>query len=91
MFVSVSCELASDDHRRYVYDLLAQYGYTRVMHHVFESSSVSERGLNRLKRDIDRATDSYDSVRMYQYPIDDTLVITALTNKKWRRIVVRTQ
>lgn len=88
--MSVSCELASDDHRRYVYDLLAQYGYAQVMHHVFESSSVSDRDLKRLKRDIHRATDSYDSVRMYQFPMDDTLVITALTSKKWRRIIVRT-
>ena len=35
--------------------------------------------------DLDRATDSYDRVRFYQYPFDDTLVITDLETKKWRR------
>ena len=48
-----------------------------------------EKELARLKRDIDRRTDAYDSVRIYQYPLDDVLVITTLRDKRWRRVIVK--
>jgi len=89
MFVAVACEFASDDHRKEAYDLLAQYGLCRVQKDAFESTSLSETALGRLKKDIDRVADSYDSIRFYQYPVDGTLAITILKEKKWRRLVVR--
>jgi CRISPR-associated protein Cas2 len=46
---------------------------------------VTNERLARLKHDMDRVTDSYDRARFYQYPLDDTLVITDLETKKWRR------
>jgi CRISPR-associated protein Cas2 len=55
----------------------------------FESAAVSETALSRLKKDLDRITDSYDSVRLYQYPVDGTLAITVLKEKKWRRLIVK--
>jgi len=42
-----------------------------------------------LKRDIDRLTDSYDAVRIYQYPLENTLQISTLKDKKWRKLIVR--
>jgi hypothetical protein len=33
-------------------------------------------------------TDSYDSQRFYQYPMEDTLVVSILKEKKWRKTVV---
>jgi CRISPR-associated protein Cas2 len=89
MLVAVSCDIASDDHRKAIHDLLLQYGFTRVLKSLFESAAVDEGTLVRLKRDIDRATDSYDKVRFYQYPLEQTLVITSLEEKKWRKMKVK--
>jgi CRISPR-associated protein Cas2 len=61
-----------------------------VLQDVHESTSVSDTTLNRLKRDLDRVTDSFDVIRLYQFPIDGTLAITALKEKKWRRFKVMT-
>lgn len=89
MLVAVSCDIASDEHRRVVYDLFAQYGLRRVHGSLFESAAVDSGSLTRLKRDVDRATDSYDKVRFYQYPMEGTLVISSLEEKKWRKLTVR--
>ncbi len=89
MFVAVSCDLASNDHRDAVYQIFSQYGLKQIMTNLFESTSISEKVLSRLKRDIDRITDSYDGFRFYQYPVEDTLVITSLKEKKWRKLTIR--
>jgi CRISPR-associated protein Cas2 len=89
MVVAVSCDIASDDHRKAVYDLLVQYGLKRVQRTLFETTAFDEATLLRLKRDVDRATDSYDKVRFYQYPLEQTLVITSLEEKKWRKTKVK--
>ena len=89
MFVAVACELASDDHRSAVHGLLGQYGFKRIHRDLFESTTVRAAALARLKRDIDRHTDFYDRIRMYQYPLEGTLVLTTLVEKKWRRTMVQ--
>jgi CRISPR-associated protein Cas2 len=89
MFVAVACEFANDDHRKSGFDLLQQYGFRKVLAGAFESATVSEQALTRLKKDLDRIADSYDSIRLYQYPVDGTLAITILKEKKWRRLIVR--
>jgi CRISPR-associated protein Cas2 len=89
MFVSVACEFSDDDHRKAVQELLKQYGFQEILSDFFESVKIIEKDLARLKRDIDRTTDYYDKIRIYQYPLEDTLIITSLVNKKWRRIVIK--
>jgi CRISPR-associated protein Cas2 len=89
MFVSVACDFGNDDHELAVEDMLLQYGFRRVMKHVYESAKIKEATLLRLKRDIDRITDSFDKIRFYQYPLDDTFTISFLANKQWRKTVVR--
>jgi CRISPR-associated protein Cas2 len=89
MFVSVVCDMGSEDSRGALYNLLPQYGFERVQKACFECASMTEQRLAALKRDMDKITDSYDTVRLYQYPIEGTLAITVLKNNKWRRIVVR--
>jgi len=89
MFVAVACDFASDDHRKTGQDLLGQYGFRKVLKDSFESTALSETALGRLKRDLDRITDSYDSIRLYQYPVEGTLAITVLKEKKWRRLIVK--
>jgi CRISPR-associated protein Cas2 len=89
MFVAVACEYANDDHRKAGYDLMVQYGFRKVLKDVFESATVSEMALNRLKKDLDRVADSDDSIRLYQFPVEGTLAITILKDKKWRRLIVK--
>jgi CRISPR-associated protein Cas2 len=88
MFVAVVCDIASEDHKIEVYELLGLYGFKQIINDVFESSKIQENTLMRLKRDIDKATDFYDKVRFYQYPLDDNLAITFLAQKKWRKTIV---
>ncbi len=90
MFVAVACEFASEDHRRAGHDLLGQYGFKKVLKDAFESTTVSPMALSRLKKDLDGIADSYDSVRLYQYPVEGTLAITILKEKRWRRLIVKT-
>ncbi len=89
MFVAISCELSNDDHILAINILMKEYGFNEVMKNHYESAKLKEEVLSRLKRDIDRRTDSFDIVRIYQYPLEDTLVITSLMDKHWRRIVVK--
>ena len=88
MFVAVASEFAAEDHRRAAEELLARYGFQRVLAGSWESAAVSEDDLGRLKRDLDRVTDADDSLRFYQYPVGGTLAITVLKEKRWRRLVV---
>jgi CRISPR-associated protein Cas2 len=89
VFVAIACELVNEEHRSDVYSLLKQYGFSRVVGDVFESVSFRSELLSRLKRDIDRRTDFYDKVKMYQYPLDGVLVVTSLADKKWRKTIMR--
>ena len=52
-------------------------------------TSVSEERLLALKKDIDRVTDYYDTLRIYQYPVQGVMAITELSKKKWRKMLMR--
>ena len=80
---------ASEDRARELADLLAQYGFQRVQRGLWESSTVSQETLLRIKRDLDKITDGFDKLRLFQYPVDGTLVLSSLRDKKWRRMVAR--
>ena len=69
---------------------MVEYGFNKVHEGLYESLTINEQSLLRLKRELDRLTDSYDSLRFYQYPMKDTLVISVLKEKKWRKTVVST-
>jgi len=89
MFVSVVCDLGSEDSRAAVFSLLPQYGFEKVQRACSESGRVGEKQLAALKRDIDKVTDYYDMVRIYQYPVDGLLAISVLKQNQWRRIMVK--
>ncbi|MCK4541026.1 MAG: CRISPR-associated endonuclease Cas2 [Spirochaetales bacterium] len=89
MFVAVSCDLSNEDHIDDVRDILKQFGFKEVQKNLFESARLKENTVSRLKRELDKATDSFDKLRFYQFPIKETLVITELVQKKWKRIIVR--
>jgi CRISPR-associated protein Cas2 len=90
MFVAVAYDLGSEDHQRRVHTSLVEYGFKKVHEGLYESLTINDNSLLRLKRELDRLTDSYDSLRFYQYPMENTLVISELKEKKWRKTVVST-
>ncbi|MDR1278694.1 MAG: hypothetical protein LBK02_08080, partial [Treponema sp.] len=56
---------------------------------LWDSATVSQETLNRLKKDLDRATDAFDRLRLFQFPVDGVLALSSLKDKKWRRMVAR--
>jgi len=89
MFVSIAMDAGSEDRARELVDLLAQYGFQRVQRGLWESATVSPGTLDRLKRDLDRATDGFDKLRFFQFPMEGALVLSSLRDKKWRRTAIR--
>lgn len=89
MFVSVVLDLGNEDSLKAVTGLLFRYGFRQMQKGVFESTAMDDKRLSRLKIDMDRATDFYDSIRFYQYPVDGTVAITSLNEKRWRRVTIR--
>lgn len=89
MFVSVVLEPGSDGRLEEIGLLLEQYGFKEIQSGVWESNSIKEKYLSRLKRDIDRRTDYYDKLRMYQFPLEGSLSITSLMQKRWKKIKLK--
>ena len=89
MFVSVAVDPGSEERARELADLLAQYGFEKIQRGLWESAIITSATLDRLKRDLDRATDAYARLRIFQFPVDGTLVLTSLREKKWRKMVAR--
>ncbi|HDQ14437.1 MAG TPA: CRISPR-associated protein Cas2 [Sediminispirochaeta sp.] len=85
MFVAVALDAGSEERFEEVGGVLEQYGFKKVQAGLWESPSIMEKYLSRLKRDIDRKTDFYDKLRIYQYPLEGTLIITSLKRKRWKR------
>ena len=89
MFVAVAVDSGSMERARELADLLAQYGFTRVQRGLWECMTMSPETLVRVKRDLDKATDAFDRLRFFQFPMEGTLVLSSLKEKKWRRMVAK--
>lgn len=89
MFVSVMIDPGGKEAASHLAEVLAFYGFERVQRACWESLTIGEKELTSLKRDIDKVTDYYDVVRIYQYPVEGVLAVTSLVKKKWRKILVR--
>jgi CRISPR-associated protein Cas2 len=89
VFVSVVLEPGSEGREAELDDLLMMYGFNKVQNWVWESISLKEKFLPRIKRDIDRRTDYYDKVRLYQFPLEGTLAVSTLEHKRWKRVLVK--
>ena len=87
MFVAIACDLGTADHREAVNRVLLQYGFKKVQEGVYESVTTGQRQLLQLKKELDRLTDSYDSLRFYQFPLEGTLVVSSLQAKRWRKLI----
>jgi CRISPR-associated protein Cas2 len=89
MFVSIAVDPGSEGRAKELADLLGQYGFDKIQRGLWESAFISPETLNRLKRDLDRATDAFDRLRIFQFPMEGTLALTTLRDKKWRRMIAR--
>ncbi len=89
MFVSVVIDPGGKESAASLAEVLTSNGFERVQRACWESVSINEDDLVSLKQDIDRVTDYYDVVRLYQFPVQDVFAITTLYKKKWRRVLVR--
>jgi CRISPR-associated protein Cas2 len=89
MFVSIAVDPGSEGRAKELADLLVQYGFEKIQRGLWESAFISPETLSRVKRDLDKATDAFDRVRLFQFPVEGTLVLTSLRDKKWRRMVAR--
>lgn len=85
MFVSVVLDPGSPDTARAMVSILTQMGFKKSQRSCYENMRVSVDDLAKLKREIDRVTDYYDSVRFYQFPVGGLFVITELKEKRWRK------
>lgn len=89
MFVSIALDPASEERARELSNLLTQYGFEKVQRGLWESSRIAPPVLSRVKYDLDRATDGFDRIRIFQFPVEGNLVISVLKDKKWRRLIAR--
>lgn len=85
MFVSIVVDPGSIDSARALVDLLVNLGFKKIQRSCWENAKVNEDDLSNLKKEIDRVTDYYDIIRLYQFPINGMFVITELKEKKWRK------
>ena len=89
MFVSVIIDPGGEESASHLSELLTFHGFERMQRVCWESVTVNEKQLISLKREIDRVTDYYDVIRIYQYPVDCLLAISTLAKKKWRKVLIR--
>ncbi|MBN2618743.1 MAG: CRISPR-associated endonuclease Cas2 [Spirochaetales bacterium] len=89
MYVSVVCDFNSDNSKKIVDSILMQYGFNRCQDGLYEINSIMENSISRLKLEIDRHCDSYDKIRIYQYPMEHKLVISFLHEKRWKKKIVQ--
>ena len=89
MFVSVILDPGAAESAQALAKILTFYGYTKKQRSCWEHTSVSEERLLALKKDIDRVTAYYDTLRIYQYPVQGVMAITELNKKKWRKMLMR--
>ena len=89
MFVSVILDPSSMDSAKALASVLLHFRFKKVQRACWEHSSISKDMLVLLKKEIDRVTDYYDIVRLYQYPIQDCLCLTELSKKRWKRCLLK--
>lgn len=89
MFISIILDPGSIDSAKALTEVLKQYGFKKVQRACWESTTIGEQIFIKLKQDIDRVTDYYDTIRIYQFPLNGLFAITELSKKKWRRCLIK--
>ncbi len=87
MFVSVVLDPAGTDSARALASILTRFNFQKIQRACWESNNVTENQLTILKREMDQATDYYDTLRIYQFPLNGHFAISELRQKKWKKSV----
>jgi len=89
MFVSIACDMGSEDSRAALYNLPPQYGFEKVqkaddafMFYGLRAEAVDTEGLTFVHELSDIET-------LNARALEGTLAITTLKGNKWRRIIIR--
>ncbi len=77
------------DTARALSNVLTHFGFKKIQRACWEHTGLSSDSFTSLKKEIDRVTDYYDTIRMYQYPLDGMFAVTELSKKKWKRCLLR--
>lgn len=77
------------DTARALASVLAHFGFKKIQRACWEHTSLSSDMFTSLKKEIDRVTDYYDTIRLYQFPVEGSFAVTELCKKKWKRCVLR--
>ncbi len=88
MFVSVVLDPGGIESAKSIAGILSRYNFKKIQRACWETMQLNESQLTVLKREIDSVTDYYDTVRIYQFPINNNFAITELRHKKWKRCVL---
>jgi len=75
----------SVDSAEAIVNILTHYGFKKIQRSCWENMNFTESDLSEVKKHIDRVTDYYDNIRIYQFPINGMFVITELKDKRWKR------
>ena len=89
MFVSVILDPSSMDSAKALASVLLHFRFKKVQRACWEHSSISKDMLVLLKKEIDRVTDYYDILRLYQYPVQDCLCLNELSKKRCKRCLLK--
>jgi CRISPR-associated protein Cas2 len=81
--------MSSDEHREAAEKILKIFAFKEGGKNIYESLTIGETTLARLKRDLDKISDSYDVIYFYQFPMEQTLVVSSLIKKRWKRRVIK--
>ena len=90
MFVSVVLDPGGMDSAKSIASILSRYSFKKIQRACWECMSINEVQLTSLKHEIDSVTDYYDTIRIYQFPVNNNFAITELRHKKWQRCVLGT-
>jgi len=88
MFIGINLDLASTDSKNSVLKILNEYGIKRTHDNLYESYDFPAIRLGNLKRDLTNCVDMDDSIRLYQFPLENTFKISSLQDGKWKRLSI---
>lgn len=86
MFVGLFVSVLDEDAKHKVAKIVINYGFKKIQDDLFESYSIREKDLNKLKVDIAPFLSYDDQVRFYQYPIENGFKVTVYKERKWKRL-----
>ncbi|MBR1404714.1 MAG: CRISPR-associated protein Cas2 [Treponema sp.] len=87
MFVSVVLDPGGIDSAKAIAAILSRYSFKKIQKACWECMQINEAQLSALKREIDSVTDYYDTLRIYQFPVNSNFAITELRHKQWKRSI----